>query len=160
MNTLELTIERRYFKPTYCIGKLFVEGMPLCDTLEDKDRGLTQDMPTAEIYKKKTYGQTAIPYGRYEVRLTYSPKFANREWGKRYGGLVPEILNVPGFDGIRIHPGSNSASTSGCPLVGENRIVGALVNSQRAYYDLMDYYLLPAYKYGQRIYITISCVNH
>ena len=156
MEPLELKIERRYFKHTYCIGRFFVDGMEFSDVLEDKDRGLSQDMSTVAIYKKKVYGQTAIPTGRYEVRLSVSPKFANREWGKRYGGLVPEILNVPGFDGIRIHPGSNSASTSGCPLVGENRIVGALVNSQRAYYDLMDYYLLPAHQRGQKMFITIT----
>lgn len=153
---MELTIERKYFKPTYCIGRLLVEGMYFSDVLEDKDRGLTSDMPTTEIYKRKTYGQTAIPTGRYEVRLTVSPKFANREWGKRYGGLVPEILNVPGFDGIRIHPGSNSASTSGCPLVGENKVVGRLVNSTQAFYDLMDFYLVPAHQRKEKMFITIT----
>lgn len=156
MEPLELTIERRYFKHTYCIGRFFVDGMEFSDVLEDKDRGLSQDMSTVAIYKKKVYGQTAIPTGRYEVRLSVSPKFANREWCKRYGGLVPEILNVPGFDGIRIHPGSNSASTSGCPLVGENRIVGGLVNSQQAFFDLMDYYLMPAHQRGQKMFITIT----
>ena len=158
MNTLELTIERRYFKSTYCIGKLFVEGMPLCDTLEDKDRGLTQNMPTAEIYKKKTYGQTAIPYGRYEVRLTYSPKYATRSWAAKYKGLIPEILEVPGFSNVRLHVGNSSADTSGCPLCGENKVVGRLVNSTQAFYDLMDYYLLPAHEAGQRMFITIMKV--
>ena len=153
---LELTIERRYFKPTYTIGRLLVEGMEFSDVLEDKDRGLTSDMPTTEIYKRKVYGSTAIPYGKYEMRLSVSPKFANREWGKRYGGLVPEILNVPGFDGIRIHPGSNSASTSGCPLPGMNKAVGKVLESQKAYYDLMDFYLMPAHERGQKMYITIT----
>ena len=158
MNTLELTIERRYFKSTYCIGKLLVEGMPLSDTLEDKDRGLTSDMPTAEIYKKKTYGQTAIPYGRYEVRLTYSPKYATRPWAAKYKGLIPEIMEVPGFSNVRLHVGNSSADTSGCPLCGENKVVGRLVNSTQAFYDLMDYYLVPAHEAGQKIYITIKKV--
>ena len=153
---LNIKIERRYFKTTYCIGRLSVEGMELCDSLEDKDRGLTQDMPTGKIYLQKVYGSTAIPTGRYEIKLTFSPKFASREWGKKYNGLVPEILNVPGFVGIRIHPGTNSSSTSGCPLVGENKAVGKVLNSVDAYYALMDYYLMPAHNAGQRIYITIT----
>ena len=156
MVPLELIEERRYFKPTYTIGRLLIEGMEFCDTLEDKDRGLTFDMPTAEIYKRKVYGQTAIPYGRYEIKLTVSPKFKNRSWAAKYGGLVPEITGVPAFVGIRIHPGTNSASTDGCPLVGENKIVGGLVNSQQAYDDLMKYYLMPAHQRGQKIFITIK----
>lgn len=156
MNPLELTIERRYFKPTYTIGKLLVEGMPLCDVLEDKDRDLTSDMPTAEIYKKKTYGQTAIPYGRYEVRLTYSPKYATRPWAAKYKGLIPEIMEVPGFSNVRLHVGNSSADTSGCPLCGENKVVGRLVNSTQAFYDLMDFYLVPAHQRKEKTFITIT----
>ena len=158
MNTLELTIERRYFKSTYCIGKLLVEGMPLSDSLEDKDRGLTSDMPTSKIYLKKVYGQTAIPYGRYEVRLTYSPKYATRPRAAKYKGLIPEIMEVPGFSNVRLHVGNSSADTSGCPLVGENKVVGRLVNSTQAFYDLMDYYLVPAHETGQKMFITIKHV--
>lgn len=153
---MELTIERKYPKPTYTIGKLLVEGMPLCDVLEDKDRDLTSGMPTTEIYKRKTYGQTAIPYGRYEVRLTYSPKYATRPWAAKYKGLIPEIMEVPGFSNVRLHVGNSSADTSGCPLCGENKVVGRLVNSTQAFYDLMDYYLLPAHEAGQRMFITIT----
>ena len=155
MNTLELTIERRYFKSTYCIGKLLVEGMPLSDSLEDKDRGLTSDMPTSKIYLKKVYGQTAIPTGRYEVRLSYSPKYAKRPWAAKYKGLIPEIMEVPGFSNVRLHVGNSSADTSGCPLVGENKVVGRLVNSTQAFYDLMDYYLVPAHQRKEKIFITI-----
>jgi len=153
---LELTIERRYFKPTYTIGKLLVEGMPLCDVLEDKDRDLTSDMPTTEIYKRKTYGQTAIPTGRYEVKLSYSPKYATRPWAAKYKGFIPEILEVPGFSNVRLHVGNSSADTSGCPLCGENKVVGRLDNSTQAFYDLMDYYLMPAHERGQKMYITIT----
>ncbi len=156
MNTLELTIERKYFKPTYCIGRFYVEGMYLCDTLEDKDRGLTSEMSTVDIYKKKVYGKTAIPCGRYEVKLTKSPKFSSRSWAKQFGGLVPEILDVPAFVAIRIHPGTNCADTDGCPLVGMNKAVGKVLESQKAYADLMEYYLVPAHNRGQRIFITIK----
>lgn len=153
---MELTIERKYFKHTYCIGRLSVEGIELCDTLEDKDRELTSDMPTPEIYKRKTYGQTAIPYGRYEVRLSYSPKYAARPWAAKYKGLIPEIMEVPGFSNVRLHVGNSSADTSGCPLCGENKVVGRLVNSTQAFYDLMDYYLIPAHEAGQKMYITVK----
>lgn len=154
--TLELVLERRYFKPTYTIGRWLVEGMELCDSLEDKDRGLTQEMSSSEIYKTKVYGSTCIPYGRYEIVLSQSPKLSGKTYGKKYGGLVPEVLNVPGFTGIRIHPGNSPADTLGCLLPGENKQVGKLLNSTQAYYDLMDYYLVPAYKRGQRIFITIT----
>ena len=153
---LNLTLERRYFKTTYCIGRLFVEGMEFSDMLEDKDRGLTSDMPTSEIYKAKVYGKTAIPYGRYEIRLTKSPKFANRSWSKDYDGLVPELIDVPGFSSIRMHPGTTCEDTDGCPLPGMNKAVGKVLESQKAYKDLMDYYLMPAHKAGQKMYITIK----
>lgn len=153
---VELEIGRRYFKPTYTIGYWYVNGNQRWNSLEDKDRGLTQDMPTYELYKKKTYGSTAIPRGRYPVRLSYSPKFANREWGKKYGGLVPEVLDVPAFVGIRIHPGSDSSSTAGCPLIGWNTKKGKLTNSVKSYYELMDEYLIPAHNNGEEIWLTIK----
>lgn len=153
---VELVIERRYFKPTYTIGYWYANGTRRWNALEDKDRGLTQDMPTYELYKKKTYGATAIPRGRYRVRLSYSPKFASREWGKKYGGLVPEVLEVPAFVGIRIHPGTDCNSTSGCPLIGWNTIKGKLTSSVKSYYELMDEYLMPAHKRGEEIWLTIK----
>lgn len=153
---LELAIERRYFKPTYTIGRLLVEGMEFSDVLEDKDRGLTSDMPTTEIYKHKVYGSTAIPYGRYELCLSVSPKFKNRGWAEKYDGLVPEILGVPGFANIRLHPGTTCADTDGCPLPGMNKAVGKVLESQQAFFDLMDYYLMPARQAGQKIWMTIK----
>ena len=153
---MELFITRKYKKPTYTIGYWAVDGVQKWNSLEDKDRNLTQDMPTSEIYKKKTYGSTAIPTGRYRVVLSYSPKFASREWAKKYGGKVPEILNVPAFSGIRIHPGTDSNSTAGCPLVGWNTIRGKLTSSQKCYYEFMNDYFMPAWNKGEEIWITIA----
>ena len=153
---LNLTLERRYFKTTYTIGRWFVEGMEFSDSLEDKDRGLTQDMPTSKIYLQKVYGKTAIPYGKYEIKLTISQKFSNRDWAKEFDGLIPELIDVPGFVSIRIHPGTTCEDTDGCLLPGMNRAVGKVLDSRKAYYDLMDYYLMPAHKAGQKIYITIT----
>lgn len=152
---LNLVSERRWFKNTYCISRLFVEGMEFSDVLEDKDRGLTSDMGTAEIYKKKVYGKTAIPYGRYEIRLTKSPKFSSREWAKEFGGLVPELMDVPGFVSIQIHPGTTCEDTDGCLLPGMNKAVGKVLESRRAYSDLMTYYLMPAHTAGQKMFIEI-----
>ena len=154
---MELKVKRKWFKPTYTIGWFLVEGIRFSDTLEDKDRGLTQDMPTTEIYKKKVYGQTAIPKGRYRVDLdTVSPKFKNRNWAAKYGGRVPRLLNVPGFDGILVHPGSDCNQTSGCLLPGFNRVRGKVLDSQKAFFDLMDFYLEPARLRKEEVWITIE----
>lgn len=126
------------------------------DTLEDKDRGLTSDMSLAAIKLRKIFGKTAIPTGTYRVKLTYSPKFANKPWAKKYGGLVPEILNVKGFGGVRIHPGNDQYDTDGCPLVGENKVKGKVINSVEKYYALMNEYLIPAHKRNDVIWITVK----
>lgn len=152
---MELTIERRWKKTGYTIGVLLVNGERFCETLEDRDRGLTSTMPVGKINQIKVYGETAIPTGRYRVVLSVSPKFKNKTWAKKYGGLVPEILNVKGYDGVRIHPGTKAQDTLGCPLVGRNKVVGGLVDSQKTYYALMDNYLMPAHKAGEEITIEI-----
>lgn len=144
---LDLMLYRRYQKSTYTIGWLFAREDFVCDTLEDRVRDLTKE--------SKVYGETAIPAGTYRVKLTYSPKFSGRVWGIKYGGLVPEILDVPHFEGVRIHPGNDSESTLGCPLVGLNKEKGRLVESQASYYKLMDEYLIPAHKAGEDIFIEI-----
>lgn len=126
------------------------------DTLEDKDRGLTSDMSLAAIKLRKIFGKTAIPTGTYRVELTYSAKFASRPWAKKYGGLVPEILGVKGFSGVRIHPGNKPEDTDGCPLVGENKVKGQVINSVETYYKLMDNFIMPAWNSKEEIYITIK----
>lgn len=94
---MELLIKRLYKKDNYTIGKLYIDGVLFCDTLEDKDRSLSDDDAVSDIQMKKVYGETAIPTGMYSVVLSYSPKF------KR---ILPEIQNVKGFSGIRIHSGN------------------------------------------------------
>ena len=154
---MELKVERKWKKPTYTIGNLYVDGVFLCNVLEDKDRGLTQDMPTTEIYKKKVYGQTAIGTGRYRVDMdTVSAKFKNRSWAQPYGGKLPRLLNVPGFDGVLAHVGNSPLDTQGCVLVGKNTIKGRLTDSTKCFRELMDNYLIPAHKRGEEIWITIE----
>lgn len=119
---MQITLYRKYPKPTYTIGQLFIDGQYFCDTCEDVDRGLDQLMPTAEILKRKVQNETAIPTGEYIVRFTYSPRF------KR---LVPAIENVKGFSGVRIHAGNTAKDTEGCVLLGMNTIKGGVTSSRK-----------------------------
>lgn len=109
---MKLKLERRFLKPEYTIGRLFLDGVYFCDTLEDRVRDLT--------HEKKVPGQTAIPAGKYEVIVNISPRFKRK---------LPRLLDVPGFEGILIHRGNTAADTAGCILVGENRAMGKVVNS-------------------------------
>lgn len=118
------------------IGKLYVDGVFLCNTLEPVDRGLTNTMRTTEIAQKKIKGSTAIPSGEYKVILSYSPKFSGKPFYKTYAdGMLPRLLNVPGFDGILIHTGTTYRNTAGCILVGMND-GNILRRSQAKYYEL------------------------
>lgn len=96
---MELKLNRIFLGSSATIGELYVDGEHIADTLEDRVR------PEGE----KIYGKTAIPEGTYEMVLSYSPRFKK---------ILPEILNVPNFTGIRIHCGNSSADSSGCVLVG------------------------------------------
>lgn len=101
---MELIVKRIAFKDDYTIGKLYINGQYFSDVLEDCDRGLTQDMPSEEIKAKKIYGKTAIPKGTYMVDMnTVSPKFKDRSWAKPYGGKLPRLIGVKGFEGVLIH---------------------------------------------------------
>lgn len=124
---MKLKLVRKYRKEKYTIGKLYVDGVYFCDTIEDKDRGLDDVMGLAEIMIKKKYGETAIPYGIYKVEITYSPK---------YKKLMPEIKNVKGFSGIRIHSGNTAKDTLGCLIVGKNTQVGMVTESRKTYNKL------------------------
>ena len=124
---MTLKLVRKYRKETYTIGKLYVDGVYFCDTIEDKDRGLDDAMGLAEIMVKKRYGETAIPYGTYKVEITYSPK---------YKRLMPEIKNVKGFSGIRIHSGNTAKDTLGCLIIGKNTQVGMVTESRKTYNKL------------------------
>ena len=136
---IKILVKRIAKKPNYTIGKLFINGVFFANTLEDTDRGLTQSMSEDEIKKKKIYGQTAIPTGTYKVDMnTVSPKFKSRTWAKPYGGKLPRLVLVPGYDGVLIHPGNKAEDTLGCILVGENKAVGQVLNSQVTFKKIMS----------------------
>ncbi len=117
---MRIIVRRIAKKLTYTIGKMYIDGKYFCDTLEDKDRGLTQSMPLAEIKRIKAPGETAIPAGTYDVIVNKSPKFKRN---------LPRLINVPGFEGILIHRGNSDKDSAGCVIVGENKVVGKVINS-------------------------------
>ena len=135
---IKVLVKRIAKKTKYTIGKLFINGVFYANTLEDADRGLTQNMSEDEIKSKKIYGQTAIPTGTYRIDMsTISPKFKNRSWAKLYEGKIPRLVNVKGFDGVLIHPGNSDQDTLGCLLVGKNDVVGKVTNSVSYFNKIM-----------------------
>ena len=99
-------LTRTHFGPNSTLGKLVAYGKPLIAyTLEDAVR----EIPGVPVSEYKIKGRTAIPVGSYDLVITYSNRF------KR---LMPHILNVPGFTGVRIHAGNTHEDTEGCVLVG------------------------------------------
>ena len=134
---MEILVRRIAKRPTYTIGRMYIDGKYVCDTLEDTDRGLKQTDSLSSIQKKKVYGQTAIPTGIYGITLNViSPKFKDRGWAKFCNGKLPRLLNVPGYDGVLIHVGNKPEDTLGCILVGYNKIKGQLINSTEAFKKL------------------------
>jgi len=143
-------------RQTYTIGHLYVDGKYVCDTIEDKDRGLSSGLSFEENISRKIKDETAIPSGVYKLDMdTVSPRFKDRAWAKPYGGKVPRLRSVPAFEGVLIHPGTDENSTSGCIIVGENRVVGKVVNSQATFHRLMKDHFLKAKDKGETIYIQI-----
>lgn len=135
---MELELRRIARKETYTIGKLSIDGEDFCDTVEDKDRGLSQEMPEHKIKEIKVYGQTAIPTGRYKVDMdTVSLRFKERSWAKPYDGKLPRLIGVPGFEGVLIHPLNTAQESSGCIGPGINSIVGRVMNSTATFHSLM-----------------------
>lgn len=153
---MKLKLERIARRDTYTIGRLYIDGQYLCDTLEDKDRGLTQNMSEAEIRKVKVYGETAIPMGTYQVALNvYSHTFGKKASYSFTRGYLPRLVDVPGYSGILIHGGNTAKDTLGCILVGDNKIKGGLVNSLVCFRKLYAILKQAANK-GDSITITIK----
>lgn len=113
---MRLVLNRDVFGDDFTLGQLSLDGERLCYTCEDKVR------------PEKIYGKTAIPFGAYKVQLT---------WSNRFQKVLPLLLNVPGFEGIRIHSGNTAADTDGCILVGLERTVNSVLCSRDAMAMLM-----------------------
>ena len=135
---MELVVDRKWKKQNYTISNLFIHGEWFCNVLEDKDRGLKDSMPIHEIKCLKQCNTTAIPSGCYKITLdAISPKYSTKHFYKEVcDGKLPRLLDVKCFDGILIHTGNNEKHSSGCLLVGYNKIKGQLVNSKDAFKSL------------------------
>ena len=118
------------------LGSLFIDDHWQCHTLEDVIR------PAGEKVRNKT----AIPPGRYKLILSMSNRFKK---------IMPEVLNVPMFTGIRIHSGNTAKDTAGCLLVGQTRSVETRsIGRSRAAYTALMLKLVAALKAGDTIDIT------
>lgn len=146
---MNLDLKRKFKGENYTIGKLYIDGEYFCDTLEDPVR----DMDSVD---DKIHTKTAIPAGRYRVSMRIiSPKFSKRKSYAWCRGRLPRLLNVPFFDGILIHIGNTAEDTSGCILVGENKIIGKVINSTTTFINLWVK-LNVADELGEEIWINIS----
>ena len=134
---MKLLLKRIARRDTYTIGRLYVDGKYFCDTLEDTDRGLSQELPVTVNRAKKRAGVTAIPVGTYRVTMgVKSPKFSKYAQYKFCDGKLPRLVNVPAFDGVLIHIGNTPKDTEGCILVGRNTQVGKVLESTATYRKL------------------------
>lgn len=135
---MELKLNRIFLGSSATIGELYIDKKYIADTLEDRVR------PEGE----KVYGKTAIPEGTYEMVLSYSPRFKK---------ILPEILNVPNFSGIRIHSLNKAEESEGCIGVGEwnGKDTNWISNSRKAFNKLFAI-LQEASDRGEKITITIN----
>jgi len=128
-----LELKRKIFTDDSTIGELSIDGVFICYTLEDKVRD------------KKIQNITAIPYGKYEIAITFSNRF------KQY---MPLLLKVPGFEGVRIHSGNKSTDTEGCILVGDSKSLNFIGNSRVTYKSLFAKIKTASKK--EKLYINIT----
>lgn len=119
-------LNKQYFgNDNYTLSRFYVDGVYMCDVLEDAVRKLPKICPDTPKgvdcrCKEKVYGRTAIPAGTYKCAFTYSNKFKRK---------LLLILDVPHFLGIRQHRGNTEKDTLGCLIVGENKAKGKVLNS-------------------------------
>ena len=134
---MKLELERTKKTKDCTIGELCVDGRWECYTIEDvvRDNGV------------KVYGQTAIPAGTYDVDITFSNRFQKP---------LPLLLNVPGFEGVRIHTGNTALDTEGCIIVG--RTVSSLtsVGESKLAFEHLFPQLQAAKLRGEKITIVVS----
>lgn len=135
---MKLELVRDTFNDEETFGVLYIDGKNECNTLEDKDRRLEEG-------GKKVYGKTAIPCGSYQLIVDYSNRFKK---------MLPHVLNVPQFAGIRIHPGNTKEDTEGCILPGLGRSSHSVTNSRAAFNRILEK-IESAYDKGESIELVV-----
>lgn len=155
---MKLLLDRKYKKEKYTIGKLYINNTYFCDTIEDRDRHLTQTTPLNKIKEIKVAAQTAIPTGTYNIRMDIiSPKYSLKPWYVKNcnKAKLPRLENVPGFSGVLIHVGNTEKDSAGCILTGVNDTPGMVTKSKETFLKLYNK-LYQAYQKGEKITITIK----
>jgi hypothetical protein len=142
---MELVMTRTIRTNRSTISDLTVDGKFECFVLEDKDRGLQQGMPLSELTALKIKTKTAIPSGRYEIVISFSDRFQK---------MLPLLLDVPAFAGIRIHPGNTDADTEGCLLPGKTKSPDMVGSSRVAFTTLFD--KIKAAIQREKVFITVK----
>ena len=153
---MNLKLIRTRFEEEYTEGELYIDGKYFCKTLEDKDRGVSNNMSIEEIKSIKVYGKTAIPTGIFKINMNIkSPTFSKKAYYRDFcDGFLPRLEKVNGFTGILIHRGKTHKNTLGCILVGKDVNNGVLSNTQEVFeelYGLLD----KANKNKEEIWIDI-----
>jgi hypothetical protein len=133
---MDLLLQRRSSSDGCTLGQLFVDGRAQCFTLEDVVRA-----------GPKLAGMTAIPFGRYRVVITKS---------QRFGRMLPLLLEVPSFTGVRIHCGNMAADTEGCILVGQTPISASAIGSSRLALDALLPQIADALARGDEVWLTVE----
>lgn len=139
---MKIRVERQIFDDESTIGEMFVDGQEQCFVLEDKVR----EVPDQPVEEWKVPHLTAIPYGTYKLIINHSQRF-NRD--------LPLLLNVPGFEGVRIHPGNTSQDTEGCLLVGRTK-GDEFVGESRAAFGLLYPKIVAAIEAGDEVTVEIA----
>ena len=139
---MKLRVERDTYSTKYTLGQLLIDGMEECYTLEDG----VKEKEGVPVEEWKVPGETAIPKGTYNVVVTYSNRFKRD---------LPLLENVPGFTGIRIHPGNTHEDTEGCILVGRKRTDRTVVESRIAFNELFRK-IEEALEQGDTVTIEVS----
>ena len=165
---MEIIIRRIALKKGYTIGNLYIlpeqaanedsitptqtinkeKAVPewFCNTMEPTARKLTSRMPLTVIRRHKIIGKTAIPTGRYRILITRS---------RRFGRWLPLLMNVKGFEGIRIHAGNKPEDTRGCILPGFNRRKGYVLDSTRCVLTLVKM-MTEAMEKGEKVFVKVK----
>jgi hypothetical protein len=141
-DSMELELKRDPSTENGTFGKLYAAGVFCCHTLEDEVR----EVPEIPVQGWKVKSETAIPRGRYKVIISKSQRFKKD---------LPLLLNVPGFEGIRIHPGNTNHDTEGCILVGQGKTDVALTESRAAFAEAMED-IRGAIENGEEVWVTVA----
>ncbi|EFC73085.1 DUF5675 family protein [Prevotella melaninogenica] len=142
---MEIKLIRKYYQAKYTIGRLYVNNRFFSDCLEPPSLHLTERSALGTILIAKYKGYRAIPTGRYRILITRS---------RRFGRWLPLLMNVKGFEGIRIHAGNKPEDTRGCILLGFNRRKGYVLDSTRCVLTLVKM-ITEAIAKGEKVFVEV-----